>query len=168
MPKGGEVFVFGENDEGIKTVEKLAEARWPVLQRQSKRHARCFVFASDGGAAAQDWRKAALPDPSLGYVSQPGLFAHDRIDLGSALLIDVLPDNLKGDAADFGCGWGALAVALANRNPGLSSIALFDNDHRAVEAAAANLAAAEYAGNVTRHWADIAAERRRSASSTSS
>jgi hypothetical protein len=41
------------------------------------------------------------------------MFSHDRIDAGSELLASRLPNDFKGDVADFGAGWGYLSVELA-------------------------------------------------------
>ncbi len=42
------------------------------------------------------------------------MFSHDRIDAGSRLLAECLPETAKGVAADFGAGWGYLAAQLAD------------------------------------------------------
>ena len=50
--------------------------------------------------------------------SQPGVFAWDRVDPGTALLAQVLP-SLKGAGADLGCGFGALSL-VALRSPAVT------------------------------------------------
>ena len=75
--------------------------------------------------------------PSIGLWSQPGIFSWDRIDPGSALLIDHLP-QLSGRGADLGCGIGVLTRAvLAQAN--VQHVTLIDIDRRAVEAARRNV-----------------------------
>ena len=69
--------------------------------------------------------------------SQPGVFAWDRIDAGSALLAGTMPP-LKGAGADLGCGYGALATVVL-RSAAVTSLRLVDLDRRAVEAARRNV-----------------------------
>src|SRR5205814_9151177 len=46
--------------------------------------------------------------PALGLWSQPGVFSWDRLDPGTALLLDRAA-GLAGRGADLGCGVGVLA-----------------------------------------------------------
>jgi 16S rRNA (guanine1207-N2)-methyltransferase len=80
---------------------------------------------------------AARIVPGLEAWSQPGIFAWDRIDAGSALLAQHLP-ALKGAGTDLGCGYGALATVVL-RSPGVTGLRLIDLDRRAVEAARKNV-----------------------------
>ena len=95
-------------------------------------------------------RPAALPDlqavvrhggpqtvETLGLVSQPGVFSWDRLDPGSALLAPHLR-GVAGRGADFGCGFGALALA-ALEAPKLTGLLLIDIDRRAIDAARRNV-----------------------------
>lgn len=66
-----------------------------------------------------------------------GVFSADGIDPGSRLLIEALPE-LSGRVVDLGCGWGAMGVPLALKNPGAEFI-LTDVNHRAVELARRNI-----------------------------
>ncbi len=160
VAQGAPILVFGENDEGIRAIEKLADELFTVEARQSKRHARCFAFrAKKMPVEVQAWSEAAISAMiAEDLVSQPGLFSHDRLDPGSSLLIKHLPANkLKGAAADFGCGWGALSIALLRGNPGIISLDLLDIDHRALAAAARNVAATGTAAAIKTQWVDLAA-----------
>ena len=75
--------------------------------------------------------------PGLDAWSQPGVFAWDRIDPGTALLAEHLPP-LKGRGADLGCGYGALSL-VALRSPHVAALRGVDLDRRAVEAARRNV-----------------------------
>lgn len=76
-------------------------------------------------------------DEGLGLWTQPGIFAFDRVDPGSALLVETLP-NLFGRGADLGCGLGILARAVLG-SPKVEALHLVDLDRRAVEAARRNV-----------------------------
>jgi len=89
--------------------------------------------------------------PSLQLWSQPGLFSWNRIDPGSALLAEALP-NLSGDGADFGCGFGFLALQ-ALRSEAIKRLHLLDVDGRAISAARRNISDPRAAF----HWGDLRA-----------
>jgi 16S rRNA (guanine1207-N2)-methyltransferase len=67
-----------------------------------------------------------------------GVFSKDALDPGSRLLMESLPP-LSGRVADLGCGWGAMGVVLALKNPSADFI-LTDINERAVELARKNIA----------------------------
>ena len=75
---------------------------------------------------------------NLSACTQPGIFAWDRFDPGSALLVAHLP-RLKGRGADFGCGLGLIARAVLGSDA-VSELTLVDVDRRAVEMARRNVA----------------------------
>lgn len=87
-----------------------------------------------------------------GMMSQPGLFSWDRLDPGTALLIETLP-ALAGMGADLGVGYGALsrAVLASSRVIALHGI---DVDWRACAAAASNLDDPRF----STHWHNLAAD----------
>jgi len=75
--------------------------------------------------------------PAHGLWTQPGIFSWDRIDAGSALLLQHLP-KFTGRGADLGCGLGMLASA-ALTSTSVESITLVDTDRRAVAMAKRNI-----------------------------
>src|SRR5262249_45471063 len=77
----------------------------------------------------------------------------DRIDDGSALLAQYLPQDLSGHVADFGCGWGYLARCVLGSSA-VEHIDLIDAEHRAIEAAQANVT--DHPARV--YWLDLASE----------
>ena len=97
--------------------------------------------------AINQGRLQLQPDTDLW--SQPGIFSWDRLDPGSALLLQHLP-HLQGRGADFGCGNGMLAVAILV-SPAITQLTLIDNDRRALAAAALNVADQR----ATYLWADL-------------
>ena len=69
-------------------------------------------------------------------MTYPGIFAADRIDEGTALLLSALPVLPSGaKVLDYGCGSGVIGAALRASNPALS-LDLLDNDSVALVAAA--------------------------------
>ena len=54
-------------------------------------------------------------------VTQHGVFAHDKVDKGTAVLLDKVPEPQLAPedlAVDVGCGWGPVTLALAHEAHG--------------------------------------------------
>lgn len=81
--------------------------------------------------------------------SVPGLFGWDKIDAGSKLLLQHLPNDLKGTVADFGCSYGYISRYLAERAD-VTKVDAVDADARAVALAVRNGGAKVHA-----LWQDI-------------
>ena len=148
---GGRLDVMAPKDRGGSRLRKELEAFGLEVGDSAKAHHRRCVVVKAGTETGLD---AAIAAGSLQQVegleawSQPGVFAWDRIDAGSALLAGHLP-ALKGHGADLGCGYGALATVVL-RSAGVTSLRLVDLDRRAVEAARRNVED----GRATFEWAD--------------
>ncbi|MGN1249906.1 MAG: class I SAM-dependent methyltransferase, partial [Candidatus Spyradocola sp.] len=71
-----------------------------------------------------------LGNRCLRFETDAGTFSKQHLDPGSRLLIDTVPP-LSGRCADIGCGWGAIGVALAVKNPALT-VEMVDVNERAV------------------------------------
>ena len=165
---GGVVVAAVANDEGAKSREDDLERLAGTLVVQSKHH--CRVFHSMPGARfdaalvdswkAQDAvRRIASDDvPGGGFLSRPGVFAWDRVDAASRLLASHLPAELRGRVADFGAGWGYLALQVLAHCPLVASLDLYEADARALALADENLAHAPgFRRNVPVHchWHDV-------------
>jgi 16S rRNA (guanine1207-N2)-methyltransferase len=132
--------VLAPKDKGGSRLRKELEAFGCVVDEEARRHHRICTTARPTGPVGLDEAIAAgaprLVEP-LGLWSQPGVFAWDRIDPGSALLIQHLPP-LAGRGADLGCGIGVLSRAVLSA-PAVSELALVDLDRRAIDAARRNI-----------------------------
>ena len=85
------------------------------------------------------------------FWSVPGLYGWDKIDKGSVLLVDTLPQCLSGHVADFGCGYGFLSDAIL-RMPNVETLTCIDADARALEMCKRNLECFE---SVEYFWEDL-------------
>lgn len=140
LKPGGRLDVMAPKDKGGSRLKKELEAFGADVGESAKaHHRRCVVIKGDSLTGLDSAIEAGAPRivPGLEAWSQPGVFAWDRIDAGSALLAETLPP-LKGAGADLGCGYGALAT-VALRSPQVTSLGLYDLDRRAVEAARKNV-----------------------------
>jgi len=61
--------------------------------------------------------RVTLPDLSFELDTDRGVFAHGHLDFGTDLLLRSLPPVPPGEVIDVGCGYGAIAIAVALRNP---------------------------------------------------
>lgn len=156
LEPGGTLACAGANDDGAASLERQVGKVFGLAGSLSKFHCRVFWLVKGERAPPDYWRGMAglQPVASGPWLSQPGIFSWDRIDDGSALLVQHLPIDLAGSVADFGCGWGYLADRVLATNPGVTQIDLIDAEHRAIEVAQ---------GNVTDrragfHWLDLTSE----------
>jgi 16S rRNA (guanine1207-N2)-methyltransferase len=101
--------------------------------------------------------RVSLPDLSFELDTDRGVFAHGHLDAGTDLLLRSLPPVPSGEIVDVGCGYGAIAVTLALRNPDARVWAV-DVNRRALDLCARN---AERAGarNVVPAEPDAVPER---------
>lgn len=150
----GTVVVYGANDEGIRSsVGSLEEVL--TSAETVATGGRCRVLAGRGfreGASARGkgglavWKKSGpLGPPPLpsDWVSYPGVFAHGRLDQGTALLLGCLTGFPEGSTVlDYGCGSGVVGWHVLSKTP-QARIHLLDNDALALEAARENVPKAE-------------------------
>jgi 16S rRNA (guanine1207-N2)-methyltransferase len=156
LARGGTLVCAGANDDGAASLEKQAGKALGLAGSLSKFHSRVFWLTRGERPPPDYWRilTELRPVGDGSWLSQPGIFSWDRIDDGSALLARHLPDDLSGQVADFGCGWGYLAREILSRSPGVTCIDLIDAEYRAIEAARVNIKDARAAF----HWLELASE----------
>ncbi|MBM3506605.1 MAG: class I SAM-dependent methyltransferase [Alphaproteobacteria bacterium] len=141
---GGVLACAGARDAGALSVQKRVGATIALEGQRFAAHQRAFWLRRPEALppVLADWQaegalRRVAPD---GHVAAPGVFAWDRVDEGSQLLADHLPDELAGRVADFGCGWGYLAAEVLRRRHAVASLDLIDAEWSALEAAKANVA----------------------------
>lgn len=168
LAPGGTIVACMPNQEGAKSgAADLACLAGP-LRSESKHHCRVFWTAPldtpADPALVEEWRVLDAPRwiqapgvPGGRFLSQPGVFAWNRVDAASRLLAEHLPSDLRGDVADLGAGWGYLAGQLLARNPGIASLDLYEADARALALARDNLQAWGATVPTGFHWHDVAA-----------
>ncbi len=155
---GGMVIASMPNDEGAKAGEGDLKRLATLSGSLSKHHCRVFWARrseSNDEALRTEWLRLDLPRPILGgrFVSRPGVFAWDRIDVASALLAAHLPADLAGHGADLGAGYGFLSSEVLARCPGVTALDLYEAEARALNLARGNLHDASAA--LVFHWHDV-------------
>lgn len=150
---GGTIWLYGANDEGIKSAAKpMAVLFGDVLTVDTRGHCRVLSAARPtliphGKADLAAWRhqvELEISGTTRTFATYPGLFALGRLDPGTRLLLAHMP-QLAADAhiLDFGCGMGVIAVAARMHQPRIR-LTLVDNDAVAHVAARENVPDAEY------------------------
>jgi 16S rRNA (guanine1207-N2)-methyltransferase len=139
---GGLLVIAGGKQEGIDSLRKRVGALLPIEGHLSKHHGVAFWFrrAAEAEAAAAQLRAANPPVLIENrFRTAPGMFSHDRVDAGSRLLAEHLPEGITGAVADFGAGWGYLSAMLVEACPAIASLDLYEADFESLEAAKVNL-----------------------------
>jgi 16S rRNA (guanine1207-N2)-methyltransferase len=140
LKPGARFTILAPNDRGGTRLRKEVQAFGCAVEESARRHHRIVSGARPATLTGID---GAIADgaPRLvdefGLWSQPGVFSWDRLDPGTALLTEHLPE-LRGRGADFGCGIGILARAVLS-SPKVTEIVLTDIDRRAIECAQHNV-----------------------------
>jgi len=162
---GGIVAAAMANDEGARSGEADFRRIFGHAQVMSKHHCRVFWASTSAEtfdpALLADWQALDAPR-AIGdgrYVSRPGLFAWNRVDPASALLVAHLPAQLCGRVADLGAGYGYLACEALRRCAGITAIDLYEAEARALQPARINLDSTlqqlDRSPETSVHWHDV-------------
>jgi 16S rRNA (guanine1207-N2)-methyltransferase len=148
LKPGATLVAMAPKERGGSRLRKELEAFGCTVEESAKRHHRiCHVDRPVELTGVDQAMADGAPRlvPGLGLWSQPGVFSWDRIDPGTAALIEALP-ALSGAGADLGCGVGVLAHAVL-ASPAVTRLHLIDIDRRAADCARRNVddARAEFA-----------------------
>lgn len=153
LAPGGALWLAGANDEGVRSIiadaAELFGAAPVRAYRQGCRVSEALRAPSDGllpewagspGIAPGTWREfvVELRGQRVQICSLAGVFAHDRLDAGTQLLLETVAAPLGLRVLDLGCGAGVIG-ALAARM-GAAHADLADANLLAVASAAETLA----------------------------
>lgn len=148
----GALLVYGAKDEGIASVPRWLEGLFGQAETAGVGgHCRLWMARRLGELAGhrgtlKAWRevgRVAHRGWSREWVSYPGVFAHGRLDPGTGLLLDVLPELAGGGSIlDYGCGSGVVGAVAQARYPSVR-LTLLDVDVVALEAARENVPGAD-------------------------
>jgi 16S rRNA (guanine1207-N2)-methyltransferase len=151
---GARLVVLALKNKGGSRIAQDLQALGCAFEETARRHHRICTTVGAGNASAIEAALAAGKAQfveDIGLWSQPGVFSWNRIDPGSALLLEHLP-ALAGRGADFGCGIGVLARAVL-ASPKVTHLTLIDIDRRAIAMASRNMPNIDES-RVTLLWAD--------------
>lgn len=138
LKKGGMFACAAMNNAGGNRLSRMLLKMGMETQSFSKNKARC-VWGFKGVERCYDvLEQAILKELNIdGHVfwSRPGIYGWNKIDKGSQILLQHLPEQIKGVGADFGCGYGFLSMYSGYKN----KIYCIDAEQRALQACAKNM-----------------------------
>lgn len=138
LKPGGALAAAAPKDRGGLRLKKTLQGFGCDVAESSRRHHRICEVGRPQELDLRDALEAGAPRQlPAGVWTQPGVFSWDRLDPGSALLLEHLP-KLAGRGADFGCGIGWLAHGVL-ASVDVIELTLIDLDRRAVECARRNV-----------------------------
>ena len=158
---GGIVVASMANNEGAKSGESDLKQLTGLGGSLTKYHCRAFwTRPLDSGidqTLQEKWLMLDSPRTILGgrFVSRPGVFAWDRIDPASSLLVEHLPSDLAGQGADLGAGFGYLSVEVLSRCPKVQALDLYEAEARALDLAKQNLGKQASPAQLEYLWHDV-------------
>ena len=69
---------------------------------------------------------------ALTFQTDAGVFSKGEVDTGTRLLLEALPEEMKGDILDLGCGWGVIGISIARKWPE-TKVTMADVNTRALD-----------------------------------
>ena len=158
LPPGTTVIAAGMDKHlSPNTARLLEEHLGPTERHRGERRARFFTSRADPrGRTERDFKTHYHCAPlRADIVALPNVFSGDRLDVGSALLLDHWPGaGPARHVVDLGCGAGVLGLAAAAEQP--EFLGFIDESALAVASAKRNMAALypHYPGGVEFRQAD--------------
>jgi len=140
LPVGAPLTALALKDKGGSRIAAELESFGCSIVEASRAHHRIVTTTRPEALHGIEEALAAAgmqKHPAHGLWTQPGIFSWDRLDVGSALLLNHLP-SVSGRSADLGAGLGILAQA-ALKSTAIKQLTLLDIDRRAVDSAEKNI-----------------------------
>lgn len=123
-------------------VAAVEAAIGPATSTLARYRARLIVAERDARPAPRPAPRTWEVAPGLVVRGLPGVFGEERLDRGTALLIEAMPAIEPGSCVvDLGCGAGPLGLLAASRQPD-AEVLFCDESHLAVASARAGFEAA--------------------------
>lgn len=148
----GSLLLAGANAEGIRPVIADAAALFgsPQAEHYAQKHRVARFTRGETPADGPPWTTAAgiapgtwqrfdvrVGDGAITLETMPGIFAGDRLDAGTRLLLDLLAVNPGARVLDVGSGVGVIGIRASRLGAG--AVDLVDANLLAVAAARRNL-----------------------------
>ena len=155
LASNGSLWLAGENKAGIKSADKRLRLHFRQVKKLDKaRH--CVLFEAREPLSQDPFEPASFRTSwtlecgrkALQAISYPGVFAHGRLDAGTAMLLSVLADmELHGDVLDFASGAGVIGACIGAQQP-QARVTLLDSNALALRACAETLASNALTGTI--------------------
>ena len=150
------IILVGEKKSGVQSSPKLTEHFLQQCQKiDAARH--CLVFAGVVNAESiskpfvlDNWYKQyqmTVNGVDLTIASLPGVFSQKKLDVGTSLLLNNLPETMHDNVLDFGCGAGVISCFIGKKFPS-TQLSLLDVSALAITSAKKTLALNGLSGEV--------------------
>ena len=157
LKPGGDLYLSGPNDLGIRPLIKDAEAIFLaatiLAYKKGNRIARLrkpldgpelpngVDWVSEPGIAPGTWQEFQFEwrQSTLNFFTLPGVFSSGELDDGTRLLLDHLELTVESQVLDFGCGCGVIGIIAALI--GAAAVDMVDVDLFSIASARKNIAA---------------------------
>lgn len=141
LRSGGRLWIAGSKDKGFEQYFKLAQQLLGfgvMVERVGASRVALLEKERPSPALAAAWQSfsCVFAGQALQFAYLPGVFSAGRLDPGSAMLLNQLPNEL-GTVLDMGSGYGTLSRPLVGR---AQSLTLLEDDWPSVLSAQRNLA----------------------------
>lgn len=124
ISKETKILFIGEKKGGIQSTPKLTSSLLINCQKiDAARH--CMLFAGFFNESKlnvpfelSDWfqqYQVTVDGINLTIASLPGVFSQQKLDVGTALLLNNLKQELSGSVLDFGCGAGVISCFIGKK-----------------------------------------------------
>jgi len=154
--EGAKIILVGEKKSGVQSSPKLAQHFLTNCQKiDAARH--CLIFAGivnnenlNKHFNIDDWFKCYninINNIELTIASLPGVFSQKKLDVGTNLLLNNLPESMQGKVLDFGCGAGVISCFIGKKFPN-TYLSLLDVSALAITSAKKTLALNNLSGDV--------------------
>lgn len=151
------ILLVGEKKGGVQSAPKLTQHFLNGCQKiDAARHCLLFggiyKFTEDENKSfiIDDWYKTYqinIAGIELTIASLPGVFSQKKLDVGTALLLDNLPQKMQGKVLDFGCGAGVISCFIGKKFTN-TELSLLDVSALAIASAKKTLLLNGLKGNV--------------------
>ena len=139
--ENGLIIISGAKKSGIVSLRKKIAGTQDFIETRAKFHSQVFWFKNNTRdlIVTTPISYQIIKDNNHEYITRPGLFSANKIDLGSAMLARHFTDDIHGKIADLGAGWGYLSSKLMQRSDKITAIDLFEADWHGLDACRKNL-----------------------------
>ncbi len=164
LPPGGVLLVCSEIQQGGKSYRKALSELCGESESWSKNHCVIAWAKKDPSRVnfalieelVKEGEQRSLPE--LPLTTQIGIYGWDKVDVGSQLLCESIPEPLTGHGADFGSGYGYLSWYILTHHPKVQSLTLFESEGLALMCARKNLSSFSGTRKIEYRWADVITE----------
>lgn len=157
----GQLIAIGANDANGKRIEKWMNELGMETNSLSKDKHRIVYGTKTAHESdySPEYDLKLLEFAEGDFITIPGIYGWNKIDIGSDLLTEFLPDDLKGTGADFGCGYGFLSKYILKNSTDITKLDLIDADYRCLVAAEKNMQGYQGGAALDYRWLDITQEK---------